>query len=112
MLATFFEWRIRPGRETQFRDGWDAMTRLLLKKNSHGSALFTNEAGHFCAFARWPDRAARDAAFAALAGTEIAAGPYDAMRDAIEREVQRMDLDLVSDLWCPPAPDPVNGRTP
>ena len=97
MLATFFEWKIRPGMEDRFRRGWDTITRLLHGEGSFGSALFTNHAGHFCAFAMWPDRETRDRAFAPF--LENPTVHHLELREAIEREIQRMDLDCENDLW-------------
>ena len=97
MLATFFEWRIHEGKEQQFRDGWDAVTRMLHQDGSYGSSLFTNAAGHYCAFAIWPDKQTRDRAFAPY--LEKPTDQHLLVREAIAEEIQRMDLDCVNDLW-------------
>ena len=95
MFATFFEWRIRDGAERQFEQAWADATGILKTHGSMGSALFRNDEGHFCAFARWPDRATRDAAFAAAKLDESGA----AMRDAVTDTVHRIDLEQVRNLW-------------
>ena len=97
MIATFFEWKIKAGKEEQFRGGWDDVTKMLHKDGSHGSTLFTNAAGHYCAFAIWPDRETRDAAFAPY--IKEPTPEHLLMREAIEEEIQRMDLDCVRELW-------------
>lgn len=97
LIATVFEWQVREGHEAQFEASWAAVTRMLHGHGSHGSSLFINEEGHYCAIALWPDRATRDAAFA-----PFIAKPTDdhaRMREAIGKEIRRMDLDCVSDLW-------------
>lgn len=98
MLATFFQWRIKPGRRVAFEEAWTQITRAYHAQGSLGSALFEREDGTLCAFARWPDRATRDAAFAMDVLPEATAQ----MRDAVEETVQRFDMDGVVDLWTGP----------
>ena len=95
MFATFFEWRIRDGAEEQFEQAWAEATAILKSHGSMGSALFRNDGGHFCAIARWPDRATRDAAFAAA---DLAASGA-AMRGAVADTVHCIDLEEVRNLW-------------
>lgn len=96
MFATFFEWELLEGREEDFRVAWSSVTRRLQERGSKGSSLFVNEAGHYCAFALWPDRATRDATFAM--DSEL---PEDtkAMRACIARSIHRMDMDQTDNLW-------------
>lgn len=95
-LATFFEWQVKEGREDEFRDAWASVTRRLHARGSQGSSLFVNEAGHYCAFALWPDRATRDAAFAL---DDPLPDDSARMRACVERTVHRMDMDRLDDLW-------------
>ena len=95
MFATFFEWRIRDGAEEQFEQAWADATEILKTHGSMGSALFRNDAGDYCAFARWPNRATRDAAFAAADLTDSGG----AMRDAVTDTVHRIDLEQLRNLW-------------
>ena len=95
MFATFFEWQIRHGADEQFERAWAEATIILKAYGSMGSALFRNDAGHYCAFARWPDRATRDAAFAAADLAQSGA----AMRGAVSDTVHRIDLEQVRNLW-------------
>lgn len=97
MIATFFEWEIHDGLERQFIDGWEAVTQLLLDAGSHGSHLFRNEAGHFCAIALWPDFDTRDRAFAPYLANPTQ--EHLQVREAIKNEILRIDLDSVSDFW-------------
>jgi hypothetical protein len=57
MIATFFEWRIEPDAEAEFRAAWGQVTKRLAARGSHGSTLFRRSEGHYCALARWPDAA-------------------------------------------------------
>ncbi|MEO6581106.1 MAG: hypothetical protein ABIN83_08130 [Sphingomicrobium sp.] len=95
MFATFFEWEIREGAELQFEQAWAEATEILKTHGSMGSALFRNDTGNLCAFARWPDRARRDAAFAAAELTDCGRR----MGDAIATTVHRIDLEEVRNLW-------------
>ncbi|MCJ8192000.1 hypothetical protein [Sphingomicrobium aestuariivivum] len=97
MIATFFEWKIKAGMEEQFRDGWAAITKMLHPAGSYGSSLFTNDKGHYCAFALWPDRETRDKAFAPY--LEAPTEHHAKMRAAVEDTFHRMDLDCVEEMW-------------
>ena len=96
MFATFFEWRIRDGAKEQFEQAWADATEILKTHGSMGSALFQNDVGHYCAFARWPDRATRNAAFAAADLTDSGG----AMRGAVTDTIHRIDLEQVRNLWA------------
>ena len=96
MFATFFEWQILDGREAEFEEAWASVTRRLQARGSNGSSLFRTEAGNYCAFALWPDRATRDAAFAM---DEILPDDSAAMRACIGRTIHRMDMDRLANLW-------------
>ena len=95
MIATFFEWRVQPAREEQFREAWAEVTRGLHARGSRGSTLFRKSDGNFCALARWPDRETRDAAFTAEAGGDASLR----LREAVGETIQRFDLDELTNLW-------------
>lgn len=95
MLATFFEWAVRPGREEEFVRAWNEGTALLLEEGSLGSALFRGVDGRFNALARWPDRETRDAAFARTADHPA----FATLRDCVSETLRRDDTDEVSNLW-------------
>ena len=95
MIATFFHWRIREGRRDQFIAAWAAVTDALKADGSLGSALFEGEDGTFRALARWPDRATRDRAFAALSLPAAS----EAMHEAIAQTLQRVDCDERDNRW-------------
>jgi hypothetical protein len=95
MFATYFEWKVKPSREEAFVQAWTEGTKALRMEGSLGSSLFKGKAGHFHAFARWPDQATRDAAFARNVHPDNAS----IFRDCIETEIQRVDMDQIIDLW-------------
>ena len=95
MLATYFEWQVKPGCEAEFERLWSLGTQALRLDGSLGSALFRSENGRFHAFARWPDRTTRDAAIA----KRIELGLFQPFTDCIETVLAQQDMDLVDDQW-------------
>jgi quinol monooxygenase YgiN len=94
-FATFFEWQVLPGKEEEFARQWEVVTLALRAEGSHGSALFRGDGGTYYAFARWPDRATRDAAFA----KNIVPAATEAMRACIADSRQRIDMDEQLNHW-------------
>ena len=64
-FAIIYRWRVETGSETSFRERWRAGTERLKGLGGLGSCLCREADGTFVAFARWPDEAARERAFAA-----------------------------------------------
>ena len=95
MFATLFEWTLLPEREDEFTSAWEEATRELKDLGSEGSALFRSEAGHLVGFARWPDRATRDAAF--KKSGKLA---FERMADCLAGPTRRVDLDEIDNLWA------------
>lgn len=66
MYVAVYAWRVRPGKEEQFRDAWrrgtEAITRIY---GSFGSRLHRAEDGRFVGYAEWPDEATWRKAFEA-----------------------------------------------
>jgi hypothetical protein len=58
MYVAVYAWRVKPGKEEQFREAWRrgtvAITRLY---GSFGSRLHRAEDGRFIGYAEWPDEA-------------------------------------------------------
>ena len=99
MIATFFRWQVAAGREQAFRTAWNEATLYYLEQGSHGSSLWQDGDGHFCAFALWPDRETRAAAFASEAGRNF----LTSMAPLVEAVVDRVDLDQLDNHWRLPA---------
>jgi heme-degrading monooxygenase HmoA len=58
MFAVIYRWRVIPGLEAQFEQGWRAGTeRIAAEFGGWGSRLHKGEDGSYVAYAQWPDEA-------------------------------------------------------
>lgn len=58
MFAVIYRWKLVPGREATFEDGWRAGTAAIAREfGGWGSRLHRGEDGVAVAYAQWPDRA-------------------------------------------------------
>jgi len=58
MFAVVYWWRVKPGMEEQFREGWRRATNAIVKRyGSSGSRLHRAQDGRFVAYALWQDEA-------------------------------------------------------
>ncbi|TVQ60749.1 MAG: antibiotic biosynthesis monooxygenase [Phycisphaerales bacterium] len=110
--AIIYRWRLKPGKEDQFREAWSRVTRLLMEQHGAlGSRLHTANDGLVVAYAQWPSREARDAS-AALEPVDRRAS--EAMADAIASAESPIFLTPVEDHLVPiaaRAPSPPSIRT-
>ena len=61
MFAVVYRWRLHPGAEDSFVEGWQRVTRAIHATcGSYGSRLHRADDGTWVAYARWPDAATRD----------------------------------------------------
>jgi heme-degrading monooxygenase HmoA len=59
MFAVIYRWRVIPGLEAQFEQGWRAGTARIAKEfGGWGSRLHRGEGNVYVAYAQWPDEAA------------------------------------------------------
>lgn len=62
MLVAIYQWRVKPGRETEFTQAWSKLTTIIYERQgSLGSRLHRTEDGHFLAYAQWPNLEAYNA---------------------------------------------------
>jgi hypothetical protein len=93
MFAVVYRWRLKPGYEEQFVDGWSRVTRAIHAGcGSYGSRLHRAGDGTWVAYARWPD-----------AGTRERCEPGDVegsrlMREAVAETFPETTMDIVQDL--------------
>jgi hypothetical protein len=65
MFAVVYRWKLIPGREAEFEEGWRAGTEAIAKEfGGWGSRLHRGEDGMVLAYAQWPDRATWEKAMA------------------------------------------------
>ncbi|HET7499448.1 MAG TPA: antibiotic biosynthesis monooxygenase [Kofleriaceae bacterium] len=58
MFAVIYRWKLVPGREALFEEGWRAGTEAIANElGGWGSRLHRGEDGYVVAYAQWPDRA-------------------------------------------------------
>ena len=58
MFAVIYRWKLLPGLEDQFEEGWRAGTEAIASEfGGWGSRLHRGEDGIAVAYAQWPDRA-------------------------------------------------------
>jgi heme-degrading monooxygenase HmoA len=86
-FAVIYRWSVEPGQEDAFARRWREGTERLRTLGGLGSCLCRDEGGAFVAFARWPDEAAREAAFAAAGPGE----PWPGVTDFSETRLRVVD---------------------
>jgi len=101
MFVAIYRWRLKPGAEAHFEQGWRRITLIARERcGSFGSSLFREPAtGHLVAIACWPDRAARDACFASGSLDPLAT---QAMRESVAEAFPDRELALISAEWALP----------
>lgn len=86
-FAVVYQWRVKPGMESEFVDAWTRLTRELMRVgHARGSRLHRLENGNFVAYAQWPDRAAWEKACAL---------------ETLEPGLSQRMLDATEDIWPP-----------
>lgn len=97
MFAVVYRWRLQPGSEEQFQDGWERVTRTIRTScGSYGSRLHRAADGTWVAYARWPDAATREhCGFDEPEGERL-------MSESVADRFPELTLELVSDLLTEP----------
>lgn len=93
MFVVVYWWRVKPGKEDQFREAWRRGTREITRiYGSLGSRLHRERDGRFIGVAEWPDRETWQRA----ADLKMV---YD------DKEARRMFVDAIAD--APPNGEPL-----
>lgn len=62
--AVLYRWRLKPGRDAEFRAAWTEGTRRIHQTcGSHGATLHQDADGLYWSYALWPDETVRKACF-------------------------------------------------
>jgi heme-degrading monooxygenase HmoA len=57
MFIALYRWKLKPGKERQFRRAWSTVTLALRERfGSLGSRLHRCEDGTWAAYAQWPNK--------------------------------------------------------
>ena len=97
MFTVLYRWRIKPGLEQQFLDGWQRVTRAIHTNcGSYGSRLHRCDDGTWLGYARWPSAAARE---------RCQHGEVEGLRLMTEatEHLEQVTADIVSDLLSEPS---------
>jgi quinol monooxygenase YgiN len=63
MFIALYRWKVKPGHEKNFQEGWHRRTKEIYRQcGSLGSRLHHAEDDTWVAYAQWPDRQTYDAA--------------------------------------------------
>jgi len=96
MFVVVYRWKVKPGGEDQFREGWREMTQSIYETfGSRGSRLHRAEDGTWVAYAQWPDRATRERALAAPTANEAAGRKMQANAEFLAEECLEVADDLL-----------------
>ena len=96
-VAILYRWRLKPGREGDFRRAWEEATRLIHQNcASYGACLHDGEDGLVWSYALWPSEAQRQACFSGRDWLEIEC--FQVMQSAIAERYDEVRLKISSDL--------------
>ncbi|MDD3762152.1 MAG: antibiotic biosynthesis monooxygenase [Nevskiales bacterium] len=86
-FAVVYQWRVRAGLDRQFREAWEALTRVLIEqRGACGSRLHRADAGTYVAYALWPSRAVWE---------------QSCTLHEQDQTLSQQILDAVEDTWSP-----------
>lgn len=95
-FVVLYRWRIRPGFEDQFAQGWERISLAYKRhRGALGARLHRGEDGIWYSYAVWPTQQARADAFAAGSPDPPASA---LVNEATEEYLGEVILNVVSDL--------------
>jgi heme-degrading monooxygenase HmoA len=103
-FVVLYRWRLHPGDEDTFIQGWSRISDLLRLRGSLGSRLHRGSDGLWYSYAQWPSAEAREEAFA-LGSVDEAAGVQ--MQSAIAERFPEIILEPVADYITPGGRDDI-----
>lgn len=95
MFVALYRWRLKPGKEEQFREAWSQVTLAIRERcGSLGSRLHRCEDGSWVAYAQWPskDLWEKDCALG-----EAAVAARQRMRESVEERLPTLLLTVRDD---------------
>jgi heme-degrading monooxygenase HmoA len=96
MFIALYRWKLKPGQEARFREGWRRRTDEIRRRfGSGGSRLHRAEDGTWVAYAQWPDRQTWERA---QEDKSADAEAQAMMRDSVETSLPATCMEVVDDL--------------
>lgn len=94
--AVLYRWKLKPGREAEFREAWTEGTKRIHKRcGSHGAILHEGEDGTVWSYASWPNEETRQQCFAEH--DWFAQDCFKTMQDCIAERFDEILLTATSD---------------
>lgn len=106
--AVLYHWKLKPGRDEEFRQAWEDGTRQIHQLcGSHGAILHKGEDGTYWSYACWPSEHTRQICFNET--DWFSQECFQRMQDCIEERFEETRLELTNDLLQDRTPkiDPV-----
>lgn len=96
MFVAIYRWRIKPGQEAAFEQGWERTSiEVRSMHGSLGSRLHRSDDGTYMSYARWNSVEERERYRAHFRTDPIG---FRLMRDAVEEELPAMEFTIVGNL--------------
>ena len=101
-FAVIYRWRLKRGREGEFRSAWERLTKAICKeRGGRGSRLHRADDGTWLAYAHWPERARWERARELESPDKQAAAQ---MRSCIDEAMPPLPLELIADMLAGESP--------
>lgn len=97
-FIVLYRWRLRPGAEKTFVEGWARLTELLRARGSLGSRLHRGSDGIWYSYAQWPSAQRRKDIFAL---GSLDDGASAKMKAAVAESFPEVVLESVADYLVP-----------
>lgn len=94
-FVVLYRWRLHPGTEDAFIQGWSRLSDLLRSRGSLRSRLHRGSDGLWYSYAQWPSAQAREDAFS-LGHVDSTASAQ--MHSAIAEQLPEIILDPIADF--------------
>lgn len=104
MFIALYRWKLKSGKEDQFREAWSQVTIAIREKSgSLGSRLHRSEDGTWVAYAQWPNKEAWQVDHPLGDAVDAA---RQRMRDAVEESLPTLSLTVSDDYLIPVSEKP------
>ena len=95
-FAVLYRWKLKPGREQDFKQAWAEATRLIHEHcGSYGACLHEDVDGTVWSYARWPSDGVRGACFEDH--DWFSQDCFKTMQDCVEKRFDEVSLSVLAD---------------